>query len=158
MQLTQWTSQLKQSTPSGVYMKKTFCFWKVTFLPANLQNLHLQTINHKLKYNDQLKHFARDSNNDLVKWDCTFCTLNGIENPEEENYKHIFLECASSLGALAPIAAKYNITVPDSDKEGEQLIYFCLMEERWSEIRINTFFLFYKVYINACRLRKELPN
>ena len=32
------------------------------------------------------------------------------------------------------------------------------MDERWSEIRINIFFLIYKAYINACRLRKELPN
>ena len=78
------------------YFEKTFSFWKLSFLPANLQNLHLQIVNHKLKMNDQLKHFAKDENNDPVKGDCTFCKLNGIENPCEESYKHIFVECAAS--------------------------------------------------------------
>ena len=68
------------------------------------------------------------------------------------------MECNSSRRALVPIAAKYNIEIQDPDEEGEKLIYFCPMEERWSEIRVNTFFLIYKSYINACRLRKELPN
>ena len=115
-------------------MTKTFGFWKVSFLPANLQNLHLQIINHKLKCNDQLKYFARNENNEPVKGDCTFCTINGIENPEEENYKHIFLECASSRSAINPIAAKYNITMPDSEEEGEKIIYFWPTDDRWGEI------------------------
>ena len=59
--------------------------------------------------NDQLKHFAKDENNDPVKGDCTFCKLNGIENPCEESYKHIFVECAASRAALDPIATKNNI-------------------------------------------------
>ena len=54
------------------YFEKTFSFWKLSFLPANLQNLHLQIVNHKLKMNDQLKHFAKDENIDPVKGDCTF--------------------------------------------------------------------------------------
>ena len=41
------------------YMKKTFGFCKVSVLPAKLQNLHLQIINHKLKCNDQHKHFCK---------------------------------------------------------------------------------------------------
>ena len=65
------------------------------------------------------------------------------------------MECASSIGALAPVATKYNIALPDPDEEGEKLIYFSMMEERWSEMRTNTLFLIYKAYINACRLRKD---
>ena len=75
---TKWRISAKYDKET--YMKKTFGFWKVSFLPANLQNLHLQIINHKLKCNDQLKYFARDENNERVKGDCTFCTLRGIEN------------------------------------------------------------------------------
>ena len=67
---TKW--RISEKYDKEVYMKKTFDFWKVSFLPANLQNLHLKIINHKLKCNDQLKHFA---NNDLLKGDCTFCTI-----------------------------------------------------------------------------------
>ena len=32
--------------------EKTFSFWKLSFLPANLPNLHLQIVNYKLKMND----------------------------------------------------------------------------------------------------------
>ena len=119
---TKWRISAKYDREK--YMMKAFGFWKVSFLPANLQNLHLQIMNHKLKCNDQLKHFARDSNNVLVRGDCTFCTLKGIENPEEESYKHIFVECASSNEALSPIATKYNIALPDLTEEGEKIIYF----------------------------------
>ena len=35
------------------YFEKTFSFWKLSLLPANLQNLRLQIVNHKLKMNDQ---------------------------------------------------------------------------------------------------------
>ena len=153
---TKWRISTKYD--KDTYMKKTFGFWKVSFLPANLQNLHLQIINHKLKCNDQLKHFARNDNNERVKGDCTFCTLRGIENPEEENYKHIFLECASSQSVISAVAAKYNITMPDTEEEGEKIIYFWPSEDKWGEIRLNTFFLIYKAYINACRLKKELPD
>ena len=55
-------------------------------------------------------------------------------------------------------AAKYHIEVPDPDEEGEKLIYFCPMAERWSEIRVNIFFIIYKSYINACRIRKEVSS
>ena len=153
---TKWRISAKYDIET--YMKKTFGFWKVSFLPANLQNLHLQIINHKLKLNDQLKHFARDKNNERVKGDCTFCTLRGIENPAEETYKHLFIECASSNSVITPIAEKYNIAMPDIEEEGEKIIYFWPSDDKWGEIRLNTFFLIYKAYINACRLRKELPT
>ena len=68
------------------------------------------------------------------------------------------MECASSHGALNPTAAKYNITLPDITDEGEKIIYFWPIDDQWEEIRLNTFFLIYKAYINACRLRKVLPE
>ena len=73
--------------------------------------------------NDLLKHFARHSNNPLVSGD-TFCNLNNIENPEEESYKHIFLECNYSRRALETVANKYRIEMPDTEEEVEQIIYF----------------------------------
>ena len=39
-----------------------------------------------------------------------------------------------------------------------KIIFFWPSDDKWGEIRLNTFFLIYKAYINACRLRKELPN
>ena len=48
--------------------------------------------------------------------------------------------------------------MPDTEEEGEKIIYFWPTDDMWGEIRLNTFFLIYKAYINACRLRKVLPN
>ena len=66
------------------------------------------------------------------------------------------MECASSRSAINPIAAKYNITMPDSEEEGEKIIYFWPTDDIWGEIRLNNFFLIYRAYINACTLRKEM--
>jgi hypothetical protein len=51
------------------YLKSVFTFWKNPYLPSYLQNLHLQIINHKLKLNAHLKHFARDKNNQRISGD-----------------------------------------------------------------------------------------
>jgi len=48
--------------------------------------------------------------------------------------------------------------MPDTEEEGEKIIYFWPSDDKWGEIRLNTFFLIYKAYIIACRLRKELPT
>ena len=69
------------------FLKKAFTFWKTPYLTSNLQDLHLQIINHKLKLNNQLKCFARDENNLLVSGNCTFCTINNIAGPSKESYK-----------------------------------------------------------------------
>ena len=106
------------------YLKKVFTFWKNPYLPSYLQNLHLQIINHKLKLNAQLKHFARDENNQLISGDCTFCKINNIANPSEESFTHLFLECASSINSLTPAANKFNILIPDMDEEGEKVLYY----------------------------------
>ena len=92
--------------------------------------------------NDQLKHFARDENNQLISGDSTFCKLKNIANPSEESYKHIFLECASSIAALNPVAIKFNITLPDMDEEGEKVIYFFIQDGKWNELE-QTYFTLY---------------
>ena len=81
--------------------------------------------------NDQLKHFAKDENNVLVKGDCTIFTLNQVVNPEEETYRHIFTQCHFSQGVLNTIASKYNIEVSDADENGEQIVYFFPQEGKW---------------------------
>ena len=95
----------------------------------------------------------------MTLWKVTFCKLNGLENPSEESYKHILnLECTASRSALDPIANKNNIKIPDGENEGEKIIYFFPQEGKWNEIWTNIFYLIYKAYINATRLRKAIPN
>ena len=138
--------------------KRVFTFWKNPYLPSYLQNLHLQIINHKLKLNAHLKHFARDENNQRISGDCTFCKINNIANPSEESFTHLFLECASSINSLTPTANKFNIPLPDMEEEGEKVLYYFKQECNWTEMRTNMFFIIYKYYINNCRLRKILPT
>ena len=107
------------TSPGNMRRKCIFTFWKTLYLPSNLQNLHLQIINQKLKLNDQLRYFARDENNQPVSGNCTFCTINNIEEPSEESYRHLFLECASIIGALNPIANRFNINLTDMEEEGD---------------------------------------
>ncbi len=49
---TKWRISAKYDIET--YMKKKLAFGKSPSYPQNLQNLHLQIINHKLKLNDQL--------------------------------------------------------------------------------------------------------
>ena len=108
--------------------------------------------------NNHLKYFARDANNKIISGNCIFCTLNNINNPSQESYKHLFQESKSSISVLAPIVSKFNIELSDKEEEGDKVLYFNMQDGKWNELRTNIFFLIYKCYINNCKLRKELPN
>jgi hypothetical protein len=149
---TNWNIAAKYEKEDN--LKSVFTFWKNPYLPSYLQNLHLQIINHKLKLNVHLKHFARDENNQRISGDCTFCRINNIVNPSEESFNHLFLECASSINALTPMANKFNIPLPDLEEKGEKVLYYFY----WTEMRTNMFYIIYKYYINNCRLRKTIPT
>ena len=41
------------------------------------------------------------------------------DTDEQETYRHFFLECRHSKGALDPTALKYNIPLPDTTTNGE---------------------------------------
>jgi hypothetical protein len=44
------------------------------------------------------------------------------------------------------------------DEEGENVLYYFKQECKWTELRMNIFYIIYKYYINNCRLRKILPT
>ena len=108
--------------------------------------MHLQIINHKLKLNVHLKHFARDENNQRISGDCTFCKINNIANPSEESFTHLFLECASSINSLTPTANKFNIPLPDMEEEGEKVLYYFKQECNWTEMRTNILYYIHILY------------
>ena len=60
--------------------------------------------------------------------------------------------------ALDPIANKNNIKILEAENEGAKIISFFPQERKLNEIRTNIFYLIYKAYINATRLRKAIPN
>ena len=116
--------KISEKTGRENFFEKAFSFWKNSFLPAKIQLILLKICNHHLKLNSQLKHFARDENGDRVKPECTFCTLSQEENPDEESYRHFFLECKHSRNTFIPVSNKYNIPIPNTISKGELILYF----------------------------------
>ena len=140
------------------YFERAFSFWKTSCLPAKLQLLLLKISNHNLKLNSQLRHYAVDKNGARIKPYCTFCGLQDINSEEKESYKHFFLQCPWSRGAMDPIATKYRIPIPNTDTKGELILYFFPWEGYWDELRINVFYSIYKYYLTTCRTRKLMPS
>ena len=93
-----------------------------------------------------------------VKPECTFCKISDPHTNTKETYRHFFLDCAHSSGALDPVAAKYNIQLPDTSIFGESVLYYHLQPGHWDEMRTNIFLAIYKLFLTNCRTRKILPN
>ena len=140
------------------FFEKSLSFWKYSCLPAKIQLLLLKICNHNLKLNNQLKNYALDERGVRVKPECTFCKISDPLTDTKETYRHFFLDCAHSRGALDPVAAKYNILLPDTTIYGESILYYHLQPGHWDEIRTNIFLSIYKLYLTNCRTRKILPN
>lgn len=152
------TWKISEKREKDQYMKKAFSFWKTSFLPTNIQLLNLKMVNNNYKLNNQLKHFLKDENDQLISGKCTFCTIKNTAIHTEESIKHLFLECESSIAALRPVADKYSIPIPNLQTDGELLLYFYPKQGKWDELRINTFYMLYKYHIHLCRVRKQLPT
>ena len=85
------------------FYEKALSFWRYSCLPAKIQLLLLKICNHNLKLNNQLKHFAVDERGVRVKPECTFCKISDPLTDTKEIYRHFFLDCAHSRGALDPL-------------------------------------------------------
>ena len=59
---------------------------------------------------------------------------------------------------LTRLAKKYNIKLPDTPDNGELILYYFLMTDRWDEERVNLFLIIYRFYIFKCRLRTTTPT
>ena len=140
------------------FFEKALSFWKTSCLPAKIQLLLLKICNHNLKLNNQLKHFALDDRGVRVKPECTFCKISEPHTDTKETYRHFFLDCTHSRGALDPVAAKYNIQLPDTSIYGESILYYHIQQGHWDEMRTNIFLAIYKLFLTNCRTRKILPN
>ena len=140
------------------FFEKALSFWRTSCLPAKIQLLLLKICNHNLKLNNQLKHFALDERGVRVKPECTFCKISEPLTDTKESYRHFFIDCIHSREALDPIAAKYNIQLPDTTTHGESILYYHIQQGHWDELRTNIFLAIYKLFLTNCRTRKILPN
>ena len=85
---------------------------KCKYLSADLQILHLNTINGRIRLNNVEAKYKRDGNGVLKLPFCTFCTLNENEAPEIENERHFYLECPISSEVLEHVQQTF--ALPDN--------------------------------------------
>ena len=75
-----------------------------------------------------------------------------------ESKEQIYMNCASSLTVLNSLAARYNIILPNISGNGEVILYYLSMTDRWDEERATLFLIIYSFYIFKCRLRNKMPT
>ena len=59
---------------------------------------------------------------------------------------------------LTRLAKRYSIKLPNTQDNGELILYYLPMTERWDEERVNLFLIIYRFYIFKSRLRMSLPT
>ena len=59
---------------------------------------------------------------------------------------------------LTRLAKRYSIKLPNTQENGELILYYLPMTERWDEERVNLFLIIYRFYIFKCRLRMSTPT
>ena len=137
------------------YFKRMGKFVKCKYLSADLQTLHLNTINGRTRLNNVEAKYKRNGDGVLKLPFCTFCTLDKIVTPEIENERHFYQECPISSEVLEHV--KQTFALPDNLNIEDILIFFN-NEDEWLSLKVNIVMLLYRKYLNTCRKSNQLPN
>jgi len=140
------------------YFEKVFSLWKKPYLPAKLQNFCLLHVNNRYNYNTQLSKYKKDEQGEKISDKCTFCSILDPQTVIRESKEHIYTGCPSSLRVLTRVAERYSITLPNTQENGELILYYYPMPERWDAERVNLFLIIYRFYIFKSRLRITIPT
>ena len=129
--------------------------WNQNYLPMSLRNFAFKLLNNNVKLKSQLHHFAGNGN---ISQSCTFCTLNNVNDPEKENYKHFLVLCNTTTNILNEYFTEFfsgksiqwaqNMSVIGADAE-------------WgvkNAIVINTEIIASIFYLDKCRKKRVLPS
>ena len=137
------------------YFKRMGKFVKCKYLSADLQTLHLNTINGRTRLNNVEAKYKRNGDGVLKLPFCTFCTLDKVVTPEIENERHFYQECPISSEVLEHV--KQTFALPDNLNIEDILIFFN-NEDEWLSLKVNIVMLLYRKYLNTCRKSNQLPN
>ena len=113
------------------YFEKVFSLWKKPYLPAKLQNFCLLHVNNRYNYNTQLNKYKKDEKGETISDKCTFCKLLDPHTAIRESKEHIYTGCPASLSVLTRLAERYSIKLPSTQDNGELILYYLPMTERW---------------------------
>ena len=105
-----------------------------------------------------MNKYKKDEKGETISDKCTFCSLLDPNTVIRESKEHIYTGCPSSLSVLTRLAERYSIKLPNTRDNGELILYYLPMTERWDEERVNLFLIIYRFYIFKSRLRMSLPT
>ena len=107
---------------------------KNKYLSSELQMLHLNAINGRLRYNKSEAKYKRMENGTLKNPECTFCTLTDAENPELEDDIHLYYRCPTSSNILSHLCDKFGIS---ETLQPEDAVIFNNHEDPWMRLKMN---------------------
>ena len=137
------------------YFRRMGKFVKCKYLSADLQNLHINTINGRTRLNNVESKYKRNGEGMLKQPFCTFCTLNNVTTPAIENERHFYKECPTSKEVLAHVVQTF--VLPDN-LNTEDILVFYNDEDEWLSLKVNVIMLLYRKHLNSCRKSNQLPN
>ena len=137
------------------YFQNMGGFSRCKYLRSELQMLHLNAINGRLRYNKTEAKYKRLDDGSRKSSDCTFCTLSGEQNPCVEDDRHLYYECAASREVLDHICDKFAIREPPLP---EDVVIFNNNEDPWMRLKLNVILLSFRNYINRCKRFGVLPE
>ena len=130
-------------------------FVRNKYLSAELQMLHLNAINGRLRLNKSEAKYKRMENGARKGPECTFCMLSGVENPEPEDELHFYKDCPTSSGILTHIKERFSI---NETLEPEDVTIYNNHEDEWLRLKLNIILLSYRNVLNKCRRFQILPD
>jgi hypothetical protein len=143
-----------QKPEKANYFQEMSSFTKNKYLSSDLQMLHLNTINGRLRFNKQESRYKLNPEGQSVTSSCTFCTLNNRVNTPDEDSRHLYVDCPTSKLVLDNVCDKF--LIPNTLPVEDFILYF-KSDDQWLRLKYNLIFLTYRNYINRCRLFKNLP-
>ena len=136
------------------YFHEMNLFTKNTYLSSDLQMLHLNTINGRLRFNKQESKYKINSDEERTLATCTFCRLADPNTVNIEDDRHLYVDCPISKEVLTQICTKFSIQPALTD---ESYALFFNTNDYWLKLKYNLIFLIYRQYINNCRRFGNLP-
>ena len=110
-------------------------FSRCKYLRSELQMLHLNAINGRLRYNKSEAKYKRLDDGSRKSSDCTFCVLSGEQNPCMEDDTHLYYECAASREVLEHICEKFAIR---EQLQPEDVVIFINNKDPWMRLKCDS--------------------
>ena len=122
---------------NDTYFREMNLFTKNKYLSADLQMLHLNTINGRLRFNKQESKYKLNADGGRTLATCTFCRITDPDTGNIEDDRHLYVHCPTSKEVLTEICEKLSIPPALTD---ESFALFYNTDDYWQKIKYNLIF------------------